>query len=592
MKTYTIKYLLIIITFVLFGCKGYLDTQPLTLPGDKSYYSTPDEIQAAVLSLYNRLSLSTVTANDQPFHLGVDHVSDDMEGGGYFGTIAGGTIQNDDASALSLWTAYFAGIAQCNLLLDGMIKAKEVTTPQLYSQIESEARVMRAKIYLDLATHFGGVPILTKILTQIEYRSIDKSDRNTVFDFVIKELSESANNLPLTYAGDDYGRFTRGAALGLAARASLYAAFFKNSTTPDPDLLNKVIAFTDTIINRKVYTLYPDYQKLFMYAGEHSTETVISECYNTVALKTHKVPYNFLPLAIGGIVKFRPLENLIDAYECIDGLPIDKSSLYDPKNPFKNRDPRLAKSIVLPRVSSSFDSTTIYPGTTLWNGREYKTTLLSTLDKSYLEAGVNVANPDVTSGSRSPSGYAIQKYCDPLDLTVLQASQIDVMIMRYAEILLMNAEARIERNTGDDLAKAADYLNLIKARAYGLSPVAFASHAARVLPSLTQKEMRKRLRMERRMELTFEGLRYNDLRRWGIAVEVLNTDRYGRPTNFWDMTDLIPTIDDNGIPKYSAAIIAKIGRTGIRTYTTKFLLLPIPLDEYLLNNKLGQNPEY
>ncbi len=602
MKTNIKKYLILALVAFLFGCEDYLNITPPTLPGDKSFYSTPDELKAAILSCYNFLSTSTITANDQPNTLAIDHMADDMIGSSIYTSFVNGTITSSDTNIKNYWANLFQGVTRCNLLLDRMSNAQAVTPPALYKQIQSEARVMRAKLYFELASNWGSVPLLTTILPQTEYRYIEKTDRDTIFNFVIRELEQSANSLPLSYTGSDYGRFTKGAALGLAARAALYAAFIRNPVQPDLMLMSKVIAFTDTVKSSNVYILNSDYRTLFMYGGEHSKETVISECYNTVATKTHKIPYNFLPNMASGISKFSPVQDLIDAYECTDGLPIDKSSLYDPKIPFKNRDPRLAKTIMLPRVNAGatgkLDSTTLYPGTT-WtvNGyvREFKNTISSIYDKNFSEGGKNVTNPEISGTSyKSITGYAILKYCDPQDQAVLQASQMDVMLMRYAEILLMNAEARIERNQGDDLVKAAEYMNIVKARAYGVTPTIFATNAARVLPTLTQSEMRKRLRMERRMEFAFEGLRYNDLRRWNLALTVLPGTRYGRPTNFYDMAGLIPTIDDNGIARYSDVIIAKLkpATTTVRTYSTTFLLSPVPLDEYKMNNGLGQNTGY
>lgn len=603
MKTYFKTYILVALTAFLVGCEDYLNLKSPTLPGDKDFYSTPEELKVSILSCYNFLSTSTISANDQPSTFAIDHMADDFRGASsMFTTLVNGTITSSDTQVKTYWTHLFKGLTRCNLLITRMPNAKETTPPALYNQIQSEARVMRAKLYLDLVMNWGSVPLLTTILHQNDYVFIKKTDRDSIFNFVIRELSESAEFLPLSYTGSDYGRFTKGAALGLAARAALYAAFIRNPSQPDPALMSKVIDYTETIQASNTYTLTASYRTLFMYGGEHSKETVISECYNTIAEKTHKIVYNFLPNMAGGISKYCPVQNLVDAYECVDGLPIDKSPLYDPKNPFQNRDPRLANSIMLPRVSAGLtgkaDSTTLYPGTT-WtvngNVREFKNTIGSNFDKNFIEGGKLVVNPEISGTSyKSVTGYAILKYCDPQDQSVLQASQIDVMLMRYAEILLMNAEARIERNQGNDLAKAAEYLNIVKARAYGVTPTAFASHAARVLPTLSQSEMRKRLRMERRMEFAFEGLRYDDLRRWNLALTVLPGYVYSRPNNFSEMAGLIPTIDENGIVKYSEAILAKLKATTTtaRDYNATFLLFPVPLSEYQLNNALGQNPGY
>jgi starch-binding outer membrane protein, SusD/RagB family len=583
--------IIILLVFIStsWGCEDYLERNPLDAPGDEAFFSTKEEINAAVIGCYNYLTLQYAEGFPVSDFCFIDATTDDLQRrtGGTYVNLIEGTLRSDNGSIQSFWNAAYLGIARCNILLDRMHKAVEQTDPSFFLQIESEARVIRAKIYLDLAFHFGDVPLIETQLSQEEYGVLTRTNRDEIFNFVIQELEESAQRLPLSFSGREGGRLTQGAAYGLAARASLYYAFLKDKSNPDQNLLSKVINYTDAIINSGVYELYPNYRELFMYAGESSKEALISEYFSISANKTHQYPWRVIPRTTGGTIIFFPLQTLIDAFECTDGKPIDESSLYNPTNPFTNRDPRLAATILLPRVSDENDNTVTHG--TIWDGREYKTEIGSSYDSVYIENGIKIANEDVVSAYGSWSGLGFLKYLDPIDIPNNRQSTLSIMLMRYAEILLMNAEAHIELN--DDLGKAAEYMNMVRARAYGMSYSEYLGHPS-YIEANSQSKMREYLRRERRVEFAVEGLRYKDLKRWGLTIDVLNMTNYGRPRKYWNMTGLIPEIDENSIVHYSQEIVTQLLFIRNKTYESHYELWPIPQTELDFNPELGQNPGY
>jgi starch-binding outer membrane protein, SusD/RagB family len=99
----------------------------------------------------------------------------------------------------------------------------------------------------------------------------------------------------------------------------------------------------------------------------------------------------------------------------------------------------------------------------------------------------------------------------------------DIVIIRYADVLLMYAEAKIELDEIDQ--SVLDAINQVRARAYGVDYTNTGGYPA--VTTTNQSELRKIIRMERRMELAFENRRYMDIIRWRIAEQVLNTDIYG-----------------------------------------------------------------
>ena len=178
--------------------------------------------------------------------------------------------------------------------------------------------------------------------------------------------------------------------------------------------------------------------------------------------------------------------------------------------------------------------------------------------------------------------------------------QSDFLIMRYADVLLMYAEAKIELNEIDDSVLNA--INAVRARAYGVNAANTGLYPA--VTATDQATLRKAVRIERRMELAFENLRYEDLIRWRLAEKALNTYNYINlePTDclnkvvnkdywFWGIT---PSIDEDGIADFSALFDAGLCQTGAkRNFPARQYLLPIPThDIELSGGNLVNNEGY
>ena len=172
-------------------------------------------------------------------------------------------------------------------------------------------------------------------------------------------------------------------------------------------------------------------------------------------------------------------------------------------------------------------------------------------------------------------------------------------MMRYADVLLMYAEAKIELNQLDESVTEA--INTVRARAYGVNVSSTSMYPAVELG--TQEQMRKAVRIERRMELANEGLRYMDLIRWRLAEKALNGYNYinlqpdellNKVVNadlwFWAMT---PQIDEDGLADFSALYNAGYVALGAkRVFPSRQYLWPIPTHDMELCPNLKNNPEY
>ncbi len=201
---------------------------------------------------------------------------------------------------------------------------------------------------------------------------------------------------------------------------------------------------------------------------------------------------NYPPEFYGGWQEPNVTQDLVDAFLMNDGLSIDESPLYDPANPYENRDPRLSASIFLPEY-------------TMWQGRLY------------------LAHPDQTENSMARwsgvTGYAWKKFTQENYTGDVWSSGADMIIIRHAEVLLSYLEAKLE--SGDAITQALLDQTINQVR--GRDEVD--------MPAVTETDpdkLREIVRRERRVEFCLEKMiRYVDIRRWGLFPNILNRKVYG-----------------------------------------------------------------
>jgi len=236
----------------------------------------------------------------------------------------------------------------------------------------------------------------------------------------------------------------------------------------------------------------------------------------------------------GSYTTIAPAQSMVDSYEASDGLPIDESAVYNPSKPFENRDPRLKASLVTPQ--------------SVWAGFIFESHPDSL---SYRFVGGKLAGSNRDSRKVAwPAafcGYNWKKYNDEESQKIKQMySEIDFALLRYAEVLLTYAEAKIESGSID--ASVLTAINRVRARAYGVDVADVDNYPE--ITTTDQAELRKIIRRERKVELANEGFRLFDIRRWKIAEKVMPVKIYGRILNEKTAT-LIPGIDDDGFVSYA-----------------------------------------
>lgn len=540
---------------LLAGCSKYLDKLPLDQPSDATFITNETEMNLAVTSCYTALWLSPTGNEAFPFATALECASDIGwdRNGSELTQIALGVATPLNGAMASFWTSFYGGIANCNYFLSRKDQLNGVVDAAKINTAVGEARFLRALYYSYLTELYGAVPLIDKPLT-LETAQLSRTSKDSVVDFMLADLDSAAAYLPVTAAA---GKATKGAALALAARVALYNSRWQIAA----DEAKKAM-------DLNAFSLNPDYAQLFTYAGKNSKEIIFAVQY-LIGKKTQSIPYLYFSRMAQGASSKIPVESLVDSYECTDGLPIDKSPLYNPKNPFANRDPRLTGTVVLPQTQfMGYVFETNRDSLTTWN---YNTT-----------PPTRVANTEATHAYASFSGFIWRKYTDATDKTHVYGSELPIILIRYAEVLLSYAEAKIELNQLDQ--SVYDAINAVRTRKTVNMPA--------ITTGKTQDELRAIVRRERKYELAGEGLRLFDIRRWKLAEQVLPGPLYGRiPTGYLANA---PMIDQYATPHYDNVT----NKDKMRVIETRVFnkdrdyLWPIWQTEMETNRALVQNPGY
>ncbi len=538
--------------------KDYLNRYPTDSPSSDTFLTNEDQLDMAVIGAYNTL-YSNPSVAPLPFAFAIDYASDiawerntnDLQ------KLGGGLADVNNTFTSNYWSLLYAGISRCNAILDKANQLALVVPAEKLDTRISEVRFLRAYYYFYLNELFGGVPLITRTLNLSE-ANVPKSTKEEVNDFILNELDDITTKLPITISAENTGRISRGAALALASRAALFNKKWAKSASAAKALMD---------LNH--YELNPNFGELFTYSGENSKEIILATQYNKALDKIQGIPSQYLSRYLGGFSNKIPVQSLIDSYECTDGLSIDKSTLYNVNKPFENRDPRLAQTIVLPQ-------------SLLW-GTVFEThpDSLRTWDYSSGSA-VRVNNTDATNAYSTFSGFLWRKYTDELDRPDRTKSELNTILIRYAEVLLNYVEAKVELGEIDD--SVYDAINEIRQRPNVNMPI--------ITKGKSIDQMRSIVRKERKYELSGEGLRWFDIRRWGIAHEVMNGPLLGRIRNGWLSNP--PEIDANGTPDYTNVR----NKAEMRIIENRIFnkdrdyVWPIPRLETEVNTSLEQNNNY
>lgn len=562
MKAINKYFLISTLILSIWACSDeVLDLQDPTSPTDASFFQTEQQLEIALSGVYGVINIT----GGIPINLLIDHATDvgmgvtpssnlDINGVGI------GEIVPSSAMPESVWQSLYLGIQRTNNLLENMSRAEAVTDSGRFQEIKSEAQFLRAYFYHYLVEFYGDVPFLTSVANSLDETIVPRSEKQGIVDVLLADLESAGNILPARWDDANLGRVSASAANALRARIALYQGSWDVAAEAAQE-----------VISNNAHSLAPDYQELVSNAQySNANDEFILSVFYQFGVKTSTQTQLFGTPFNGGFADLTPTQQLVDSYETINGLPIDEDVTYDPKKPHNNRDPRLKSSIVVPQEA--------------WVDVVFETHIDSSMT-TRISTGGMIPNPNsnvTLGGTRTGTGYFWKKFVQEdklINNDLVGNGDFPIPLIRYAEVLLTYAEAKIESGSIDQ--SVLDAINDVRARAYGTTRSNIAGYPE--ITTMDQTELRKIIRRERKVELAVEGSRWFDIRRWGIAEKAMQ-NVYGAPSKgFSAIGTYVPSIDDDGVVDYIGAPVGTTEGYRIvqnRMYTwPKNLLLPIPQRE-------------
>ncbi|SEB06511.1 RagB/SusD family nutrient uptake outer membrane protein [Pedobacter hartonius] len=537
-----------LLLLLLSGCQK-IDLSPKDELNDGQFWKSGTDFQKAANQLYSTVEV-----------LAVQDVNSDISYELMANNISNGTWSAPDNDAD--WSSRFSDLRNCNKIIEKA--ASYAGNPAEIERYVAEARFFRAYNYYRLYKKFNSVPIITEVLNTESAGLYAKRDSQAaVEDFILKELEEASVKLPLQskVSADELGRVTQGAALALKARVALFAATwakYHQHRTDAAQLFDQAINAAERVMASNEYSLYAgagneSYRKLFIDNGDDSKEGIFDNRY-ALDIRTH-------PTGTSVFWGWRgsPTRKLADMYlSKTTGLPIEKSNSgfkgYEKMtDEFIDRDPRMAQTMLIPGTAALSPE------------------------------GPFTAAPDFSVRPETRTGYKLWKFMGEIKALSTQ-STYDVHLIRYAEVLLILAEATFEKNgaIGDDVLQKT--INVVRARTgVNMPPLTNAFVTANGL------NMQTEIRRERTVELAFEGYRRDDLRRWKTAEVELVKPILGikyKGTEYESRKVL--NAGNPGLIDASGFLIVEPASSRFFT-APRHYYYPVPLSEVFLNPALAPN---
>ncbi len=540
----------------LVSCQG-MDLTPQDKYSEKDFWKTADDYRLAANEFYWYLDSFHGSDNFADYDLKADLATS------YFGfnSVSNGRWLPDETD--DIWDNAYAHLRQINILLEHVDAMGTEDAGIL--RYKGEALFFRAYEYFRLVKRFGDVPMVNKVL-DVDSPELfgERTPRAEVEDAILADLKEACGYLPHKneMTESETGRITWGAAKAFRARVALFTGTWAQNhkhRRDAEDLLAIAKQEAKDVIESGEYSLWKSdkygtdtYRQLFLEAGDNSCESILDRQYGAGVGSgtTHPISDNASAGYLGGATK-----KFADMFLDKNGLPItNANSCFNGygsiESEYEDRDPRMTCVLQIP-------------------GRQY---IYASTNGKYETCPVSFSGTSSTK-----TGYRVWKYISEVPYIFHGLAYFNVRLIRYAEVLLIYAEATYELSgsiSDDDLDMS---INKIRGRVG--------------MPKLTNSfvstyglDMREEIRRERTVELCFESSRYDDLRRWKTAETEMPMPLKGvKFSNYAEANETLnPTLDENGF------VIAEQDR---KFRASRDYLAPIPTKQInMTNGAIKQNP--
>lgn len=504
----------------LFSCSDFLDVTPKGVLSD-AQVSTPDKVDNTVNAAYASLGNDHYNTPFSLWPYGNVRSGDAYKGGRDEGDIQAfyfmetfKNVKSDFGEMDALWFQYYVGISRANSALKTLNTLTEADFPKLKIR-QAECRFIRAHYYFQLKELWKYVPFIDETIAIADYPSISNRalTNDQLWDKIADDFKFGVDNLPAIQP--EIGRANKAAATAYLAKTRLFQAYEQddrnNVTSINATKLQQVVDLINTI--PATYGLVADYADLFTPgATENGNESLFGIQFSNKGDGTTFGRLNFgdvlaTPMGIGCCDFHKPSKNLANAFKTdpATGLPMFDTYDATPLDLSTDKvDPRLNHTIAIPGHPWKYDPTTIYQES--WNRTPDVYGVYASLKENVCKSCYTQVGP-------------------------FYGNTKNRIILRFADVLLMKAEALIELGGGANLETARQIINQIRTRAGNstahlkMADNSFESQfnvGTYGLAGWDQSYARKALRWERRLELAMEGNRFFDLVRWGIADTYMN----------------------------------------------------------------------
>lgn len=548
--------LIIVITLSVIGftgCKNVLDVTPTSSYNDETVWSSPSLVQVYINQVYSE---AVAVYKDAGFGWGAqtDELYSNFNWCNEKQYVLGqATADNQNSSfplnyssTLNYWKTLYNTINKANTFFVNINKLNPDGNEAFISNATAQVHFLRALCYFELLKRFGGVVLVDKPYAITD--TVFNETRATWDDtktFILQDIDKAVSGLPATVASADNGKATMGAALALKSRLLLYAASPYFNATNDQAKWQAASDAAKAVIDMPQYSLYgtaSTYGTIFTNFFNSEVifarvfGNVFDDRYNTVNRDLSPNGYD----GGNGYSAYNPTQQIVDAFQMKDGTDFSWSDPVKAAHPYDNRDPRFYADI-------------LHNGL-MFHGRKAE----------FFEGGLDSKESIYAPWNASKTGYTILKMVDAsFNFSSQPYTSAQWVVFRLSEIYLNYAEAQANLGNTDEALK---YLNLIRRRV-GMPDVT----------SVTGTALVKKVQQERQVELCFEGHRFFDLRRWGIAE-----------TGAGDALGIIITPTDPS----NTTFTYKINTVEKRTWVSSFYFYPIPRSEIQANPAIKQNPGY
>ncbi|PYF69471.1 RagB/SusD family nutrient uptake outer membrane protein [Pedobacter nutrimenti] len=520
----------IVFLFPMVSCKKFLDTSPLDFKSPENYFSTESELNTALVGVYNRLEDERMYRRGLFTYLAI---SDEF----FYRNVSTSSlfVLDFDAAQVDIgrfWEACYQGIDRANAILENI--QKPVMDEQKRGVIKGETLFLRAYFYFLLVDNYGGVPLKLTSTKNPTDKPLKRATVKEVYDQILQDMSAAyalVQDLKKDPADQsDQGliyseRVTKSAIAGILAKVCLTMA---GEPLKDQSKNAEALKWSDLVIGSGRHMLNPDYKQIFINAAKDVYDT--KECIWEIGF----------------------YGNNTGSFQQGGTLGITNGIASTDVN-----DPGYATGTInaTARMYNLYDATDVRRD---WCIAPFK--YVTTNNKTTTVAWTTAQLYDRNIGKwRRQYETVVPKAID--------FNSVNFPALRYADVLLMYAEAANEVN-GGPTPTAELYLNQVKRRGHN-KPVGTPDPAIDVARGLSKGKFLEELQNERAREFAFEGMRQHDLKRWGLYVSKMNS--------------LAVEINANAPSTWKYAASAG------KNTTDRNLLFPIPNSELVLNPNIGVN---